>query len=119
MALVVGQLEIGDLRAVLVPAAGLSQVHAYMIIDFPRSVKQSCAYAFGRFRAAHNALTRDDVTQDPRKCLRTPEPRTELPGFQKGMWLNDGAGVGTCVVQFDTKEHAVAALDVLAPAEWS
>ncbi len=44
-----------------------------------------------------------------------PEAK-RLPGLQKGMWLNDGAGVGTCVVQFDTKEHAVAALDVLAPA---
>jgi hypothetical protein len=44
-----------------------------------------------------------------------PEAK-RLPGFQKGMWLNDGAGIGICVVQFDTKEYAVAALDVLAPA---
>ena len=39
-----------------------------------------------------------------------------LPGFEKGMWLNDGAGVGTCIVEFDTNDQAVAALEVLAPA---
>ena len=33
VALVVGQLEIGDLGAVLVPATGLSQVHTYIVTE--------------------------------------------------------------------------------------
>jgi hypothetical protein len=44
-----------------------------------------------------------------------PEAKKQ-PGFQKGIWLNDGAGVGTCVVQFDTRENAAGALGVLAPS---
>jgi len=38
VALVVGELEIGDLGAVLVPATGLSQVHTYIVTDPRRSV---------------------------------------------------------------------------------
>lgn len=33
-----------------------------------------------------------------------------LPGFQKGMWMNDGSGIGTCIVVFDTEEHAMGAI---------
>jgi hypothetical protein len=44
-----------------------------------------------------------------------PEARA-LPGFEKGMWLNDGSGTGTCVVVFDTEEHAMAAIVPLMPA---
>src|SRR5271166_765591 len=47
-----------------------------------------------------------------------PEAK-RLAGFQKAMWLNDGAGVGTCIAQFDTRQHATAACDVLAPRQWS
>jgi hypothetical protein len=38
-----------------------------------------------------------------------PEVRG-LPGFQKGMWMNDGSGIGTCIVVFDTEEHAMGAI---------
>jgi hypothetical protein len=44
-----------------------------------------------------------------------PEARA-LPGFQKGMWMNDGSGTGTCIVVFDTQEHAAAAMVPLSPA---
>jgi hypothetical protein len=44
-----------------------------------------------------------------------PQTR-ELPGFEKGIWLNDGAGTGTCVVIFDTESHARNAIDSLTPA---
>ncbi len=44
-----------------------------------------------------------------------PEAKA-LPGFQKGMWMNDGAGTGTCVVVFDTEEHANSAMAPLTPA---
>ena len=40
----------------------------------------------------------------------------ELPGFQKGTWLNDGSGTGTCVVMFDTEGNARAAVEPLTPA---
>ena len=43
-----------------------------------------------------------------------PEAKA-LPGFQKGTWMNDGAGAGICVVVFDSEEHAKAAVDSLAP----
>jgi hypothetical protein len=33
-----------------------------------------------------------------------------LPGFQKGMWMNDGAGTGTCVLVFDSEENAQSAV---------
>ena len=39
-----------------------------------------------------------------------PEARA-LPGFEKGIWMNDGAGTGTCVVVFDTEPHAKNAID--------
>lgn len=44
-----------------------------------------------------------------------PEARA-LPGFEKGMWMNDGSGTGTCIVVFDTEEHATAAIVPLTPA---
>jgi hypothetical protein len=44
-----------------------------------------------------------------------PQTR-ELPGFERGIWLNDGAGTGTCVVIFDTELHAQHAIDALTPA---
>ncbi len=44
-----------------------------------------------------------------------PEARA-LPGFQKGMWMNDGSGTGTCIVVFDTEENAAAAIAPLTPA---
>lgn len=44
-----------------------------------------------------------------------PEVRA-LPGFLKGSWLNDGAGVGTCIVVFDGEENAQAAVAALTPA---
>ncbi len=43
-----------------------------------------------------------------------PEVRA-LPGFQRGMWMNDGSGTGTCIVVFDTEEHAVSAIVSLTP----
>lgn len=36
-----------------------------------------------------------------------------LPGFQKGTWMNDGAGTGTCVVVFDTEGNAKSAVTSL------
>jgi hypothetical protein len=33
-----------------------------------------------------------------------------LPGFEHGIWMNDGAGTGTCVVVFDTEDQAAAAI---------
>ena len=30
--------------------------------------------------------------------------------------MNDGKGTGTCVVVFDTEDHAKAAIDLLTPA---
>ncbi len=47
--------------------------------------------------------------------LVIPEAKA-LPGFQKGMWMNDGGGTGTCVVVFDTEEHARSAVAPLTPA---
>jgi hypothetical protein len=38
-----------------------------------------------------------------------------LPGFRKGMWMNDGVGTGTCVVMFDTEDNAKSALTPLTP----
>ena len=38
-----------------------------------------------------------------------------LPGYQKGIWMNDGAGTGTCVVVFDTELHAKDAIHPLTP----
>ncbi len=39
-----------------------------------------------------------------------------LPGVQKGMWMNDGAGTGTCVVVFESEDHAKSAVAPLTPA---
>jgi hypothetical protein len=44
-----------------------------------------------------------------------PEARG-LPGFEKGIWMNDGAGTGICVVVFDTEVHAKSAIEPLTPA---
>ncbi len=44
-----------------------------------------------------------------------PEARG-LPGFEKGLWLNNGSGTGTCIVVFDTEEHARAGIIRLTPA---
>jgi len=41
-----------------------------------------------------------------------PEAKA-LPGFEQGIWMNDGAGTGTCVVVFDTEDHATAAIGPL------
>ncbi len=38
-----------------------------------------------------------------------------LPGFEKGTWMNDGAGTGVCMVVFDTAQHAREAVDPLTP----
>jgi hypothetical protein len=45
----------------------------------------------------------------------TPQVKA-LPGFRKATWLNDGAGVGTCIVTFDSEQHARAAIAPLTPA---
>ena len=44
-----------------------------------------------------------------------PEAKA-LRGFERGMWMNDGSGTGTCIVVFDTEEHATAAIVPLTPA---
>ena len=44
-----------------------------------------------------------------------PEARA-LAGFENGLWTNDGSGTGTCIVVFDTEEHAMAAIEPLTPA---
>jgi len=44
-----------------------------------------------------------------------PEARA-LPGFEKAIWMNDGAGTGTCVVIFDTEDHAQTAIVPLTPS---
>lgn len=44
-----------------------------------------------------------------------PEARA-LPGFENGMWMNDGSGTGTCIIVFDTAEHARAAIAPLTPS---
>jgi len=37
----------------------------------------------------------------------------ELPGFQLASWMNDGEGTGLCLVEFDSEEHARAAVPAL------
>jgi hypothetical protein len=44
-----------------------------------------------------------------------PEAKA-LPGFQKGMWMNDGDGTGTCIIVFDTEDDAASAVAPLTPA---
>jgi hypothetical protein len=41
-----------------------------------------------------------------------PEAKA-LPGFEKGLWMNDGAGMGTCVMVFDGEANARSALVAL------
>jgi hypothetical protein len=41
-----------------------------------------------------------------------PEVRA-LPGFERGIWMNDRAGTGTCVVVFDTELNARDAIGML------
>jgi len=43
-----------------------------------------------------------------------PEARS-LAGFQRGTWMHDGEGTGTCMVLFDTEDNARAAVGALAP----
>jgi hypothetical protein len=38
-----------------------------------------------------------------------------LPGFQKGTWMNDGVGTGTCVVVFDSEDNAKSAVTAPTP----
>jgi hypothetical protein len=38
-----------------------------------------------------------------------------LPGFRKGMWMNDDGGTGTCVVVFDSEDNARSAVPALTP----
>jgi hypothetical protein len=60
-----------------------------------------------------------DADREHRHAILTdfvlPQTR-ELPGFDKGIWMNDGAGTGTCVVLFDSELHARNAIDSLTPA---
>jgi hypothetical protein len=42
-----------------------------------------------------------------------PEVRA-LPGFSRGIWMNDRRGTGTCVVVFDTERNARDAIGILA-----
>ena len=44
--------------------------------------------------------------------LVVPEVRA-LPGFRRGLWMNDGHGKGTCVVVCSTEDAARAAMEVL------
>ena len=41
-----------------------------------------------------------------------PEYR-ELPGFLLASWMNDGEGTGLCLVEFDSENHALAAVPAL------
>ena len=73
---------------------------------------------------AHAAVIRVKIDSDSDRQHRQsilsdfviPEARA-LPDFQKGMWMNDGRGTGTCIVVFDTAEHAAAAITPLTAAE--
>jgi hypothetical protein len=38
-----------------------------------------------------------------------------LPGFKRATFMNDGIGTGTCIVVFDTKANATAAVAPLTP----
>lgn len=38
-----------------------------------------------------------------------PEAKA-LPGFEKGTWMNDGAGTGICVLVFDSELNARSAV---------
>jgi hypothetical protein len=43
-----------------------------------------------------------------------PQARA-LSGFERGLWMNDREGSGTCLVVFDTREHAEEAVRPLTP----
>jgi len=54
----------------------------------------------------------DSAVEHRHSVLNTyviPEAKA-LPGFQKGMWMNDGAGTGTCVLVFDSEDNARSAV---------
>lgn len=38
-----------------------------------------------------------------------------LPGFRNGIWMNNGAGTGSCVLVFDTKASAQSAVAPMTP----
>jgi len=57
---------------------------------------------------ASDAAHRRGILND----LVVPEV-TSLPGFVKGMWLNDRNGTGTCVVVFESEEAARVGLATL------
>ena len=48
--------------------------------------------------------------------LVIPEVKA-LSGFQKGMWMNDDGGTGTCVVMFDSEDNARTAVGALTPVD--
>ena len=77
--LAVGELQIGDLRAVLVPTAGLSQVHTYFISHKSRSINISCAYTIQTLRSSRTLRPGAMLT-------RTPENAYELrnSGLNRG-----------------------------------
>ena len=54
---------------------------------------------------------RHSILQD----IVIPEAKA-LPGYQKGTWMNDGAGTGTCIVAFETEDQAQAAVGPLTPS---
>jgi hypothetical protein len=47
------------------------------------------------------------------KAFVVPEVRA-LMGFEQGIWMNDRAGTGTCVVVFDTERNARDAVATLS-----
>lgn len=53
-----------------------------------------------------HAILRDNVI---------PEVKA-LPGFLKESWMNDGVGIGTCAIVFDTKDQARATVTPMSPA---
>jgi hypothetical protein len=57
-------------------------------------------------------VDRDSDVEHRHSILKTyviPEVKA-LPGFQKGMWMNDGAGTGTCVLVFNSEPNAQSAV---------
>ena len=71
---------------------------------------------------AYAAMIKVGIDPDPDRALRhsilnnfvVPEVKA-LPGFPKGIWMNDGGGIGTCIDVFDTEEHAMGAIVSLTP----
>ena len=57
-------------------------------------------------------VERDSAVEHRHSILNdsvSPEARA-LPGFQKGVWMNDGTCTGTCVVVFDSEPNAQSAV---------